>query len=296
VAALPAPRHRLSEPARTHAAEEQIAAWLAEPGWSVERQALTGGSNVVAVREGDDPTALLVVAHHDTVAGSGGADDNASGVVALAEVARLLAGVRLRRSVVLAAVDLEETGSFAGTEALVARLRRERPIAGGVVLESVAFSDPRPGTQQVPPGLGLLYPAQLRQARALGMAATWTLLLYRRSALPLVRAVGSAIAATAGPEAVLAVRDPLELPLGGGLLPLAVPTVRHFARSDHVALWRHGIPAILLTDTANLRNVRYHTAFDVPETLDYPRLADVAVATAFGIARLAGADWQAARR
>lgn len=285
--ALPAPRHRLSEPERTDAAERQVEAWLNEAGWSAERTPFDGGVNVVAVREGDERPALAVVAHHDTVAGSGGADDNGSGVVALVELARLLAPFRFRRSVVLATVDLEETGRFDGAEALIADLASR--LVGAVVFESLAFVDRRPASQRIPPGLGVLYPAQLERVRANGFAATWTLLVYRSTALPLARAVADGFAAAAGPDVSLLVRDPLDLPLIGRALPYVVPTVRHFARSDHTAFWRNGVPAILLTDTADLRNPRYHTPFDLPASLDYDRLADTVVATAFAICRLAGA-------
>jgi Zn-dependent M28 family amino/carboxypeptidase len=285
--ALPAPRHRLSEPDRTDAAERQVQAWLIEAGWTAQRQPFDGGANVTAIREGAEPAALAVIAHHDTVAGSGGADDNGSGVIALVELARLLAPFQFRRSVVLAAVDLEETGRFEGAEAMIRALAPR--LVAAVVFESLAFTDRRPGTQRIPPGLGVLYPAQLDRARANGFAATWTLLVYRSTSRPLARAVAAGFEATAGSEACLLVRDPLDLPLVGRALPYLVPTVRHVARSDHTAFWRNGIPAILLTDTADMRNERYHTPFDLPASLDYDRLADTVVATAFAICRLAGA-------
>jgi Zn-dependent M28 family amino/carboxypeptidase len=231
-----------------------------------------------------------VVAHLDTVAGSGGADDNGSGVVALLELARILAPLTFKRSVVLAAVDLEETGDFSGSEALIAELRTQRQVAGAVVFECIGFTDASPGSQRIPPGLGVLYPGQLRRAEALRMAGNWTLVVYRSTGLPLVRAVGEGLAAAAGDDTPLLVRDPLDLPLIGRFLPWIVPTVRHFARSDHVAFWRNGIPAILLTDTADLRNPRYHTGLDLPQSIDYQRVADTVAATALAICRLAAVD------
>jgi Zn-dependent M28 family amino/carboxypeptidase len=271
------------------AAEAFVASRLRDAGWATERQAFDGGANVVATRAGLDPTALVVLAHLDTVAGSGGADDNGSGVVALLELARLLERFTFERSIVLAAVDLEETGDFAGSEALIAGLSAERPVAGAIVFECIGFTDPRPGSQRVPPGLGVLYPGQLRRAEAAHMAGTWTLVVYRSTGLPLARAFAEGLVATAGAGATLLVRDPLDLPVIGPILPWLVPTVRHFGRSDHVAFWRHGIPAIQVTDTADLRNPRYHTGLDLPDSLDYARLADTVVATALAICRLSGA-------
>lgn len=286
--ALPAPRHRLSDPRRVEAAERLVESWLRDAGWAAERRRFEGGTNVVALREGAESEALAVVAHLDTVAGSPGADDNASGVVALAELARLLAPTSLRRSVVLAAVDLEEAGGFAGAEALIHELSAERQIAGAIVFDAIAVTDAQPGSQRIPPGLGLLYPDQLARARQLKMAGSWTLVVYRSSGLPLARAFGEGLAATAGSDAPMLVRDPEDLPIMGRVLPWVIPTVRHFARSDHIAFWRNAIPAIQVTDTADLRNPRYHSPFDLPATLDYQRLADTVVATALAIARLAG--------
>lgn len=271
------------------AAERSIVASLRGAGWTARREHFSGppgGWNVEALRDGAEPGTIAVVAHHDTVAGAGGADDNGSGVAVVLEVARLLARCRLRRSVLLATVDLEETGRFTGAEALIAR--HANRLAGAIVLESVGFVDSQPGSQRIPPGLGMLYPRQLRAARANGLAGTWTLVIYRSSSLALARAVTAALRAPGDPAVALAIRDPADLPIIGRALPWTVPTVRHLARSDHAAFWRRGVPAICVTDTADLRNPHYHRPDDRPATLDARRMADVAVATAFAVARLAG--------
>ena len=49
--------------------------------------------------------------------------------------------------------------------------------------------------------------------------------------------------------------------------------------SDHRNYWSAGIPAGMVTDTAMLRNKAYHTAEDVPERLDYVRMAKVVQGT-----------------
>ena len=291
VSALPAPRHRATDPRRMGAAERAIVAGLRDAGWHAYRRRVGGppaGWNVEALRPGESKQTLAVVAHHDTVAGSGGADDNGSGIAVLLEVARLLAPWRFRRSVLLATVDLEETGQFTGAEAVIALAARRTPIFGAIVLESVGFTDPTPGSQRIPRGLGLFYPRQLRAARENGLAGTWTLLIHRRSGDAIVRAMSAALRAQAGERGAFAIRDPLDLPYAGPLLRWLVPTVRHLARSDHAAFWRHGIPAICVTDTADLRNPHYHRPDDLPGTLDAPRMAEVAVATAFTVGRLAG--------
>lgn len=74
----------------------------------------------------------------------------------------------------------------------------------------------------------------------------------------------------------------------GPLLKRVVPAVRNFVRSDHAAFWEAGIPAIQVTDTANLRNPNYHRPSDTPDTLDYDRLKDIVLATAVAVHRIAG--------
>jgi hypothetical protein len=50
-------------------------------------------------------------------------------------------------------------------------------------------------------------------------------------------------------------------------------------------LWRAGVPAVLVTDTANFRNPHYHRATDTPETLDYGRMTAIVRATIVALAR-----------
>jgi Zn-dependent M28 family amino/carboxypeptidase len=101
--------------------------------------------------------------------------------------------------------------------------------------------------------------------------------------------VAEPLATIAGPDAVVTVRDPVDLPVGG-LLARVAPWVGHFARSDHSEFWKLGVPAIQITDTANFRNPHYHGATDTPDTLDYRRIADIAASTAVALIKLAQAS------
>ena len=73
---------------------------------------------------------------------------------------------------------------------------------------------------------------------------------------------------------------PADVPRVGPLLARTVPLVRQFARSDHVAFWEHGVPAVQITDTANFRDHAYHQPTDTPDRLDYPRMAQTVLAVA----------------
>ena len=83
----------------------------------------------------------------------------------------------------------------------------------------------------------------------------------------------------AGGKALL-LRDPADLPLVGTSLARRLPFVKHFSRSDHAPFWERGIPAVMLTDTAEFRNPYYHTPQDLSHRLDYSRIAQVVRATA----------------
>ena len=282
---------RLDEPrSRRHAgagmarAESYVARELESAGWPVRRQkfAVPGGNavgvNLIAGRSPAD--APIVGAHLDTVPGSPGADDNASALAALLELALILPEDRVR----LVVFDEEETGLH-GSRAL-ARDTADRPPAAVVVLECIGFYTSAAGTQRLPPGSAWLYPEQHRRLRRSGWPGDWTLLAYRRSSRRLTRMFAECLVHLSGQGSVLLARDPLDLPLAGPLLRRYVPLAEHFARSDHKPFWEAGVPAIQVTDTADFRNPHYHQPSDTPETLDYERIADIVAATAVTVSNL----------
>ena len=122
--------------------------------------------NVVATKYPDRPSQggelppLLIGAHYDTVSGSPGADDNASGLVVLLEVASQLSTQPLVRPVWLVAFCLEEQDRL-GSQAFVSRLRAEhRELAGAIILECVGFARSEVGTQQPPPAVPIAVPTR----------------------------------------------------------------------------------------------------------------------------------------
>jgi Zn-dependent M28 family amino/carboxypeptidase len=245
------------------------------------------GVNVVAVKQGEVPDALIVVAHHDTVPGSGGADDNGSGLVALIELARLVEPMRLHYTVILAAVDHEELG-FYGSQRLVEQLSSERAIVGAYVLEMLAYTSTAPGSQRLPSGIGALYPGQVKRIRSRESRGDFIAVIYQQQGTRLATAFAEGLTHLAGPHTAVLLRAPGDLPVIGPILTRALPVARDFARSDHVPFWQAGLTAVQLTDTANFRNPNYHGPEDLPDTLDYARLCDVTAATAWAVERLAG--------
>ena len=311
VESIPGPRNRLNAPAAMDEADALITeAWRAA-GWTTERQELElhgewglrdepsdgrpkkritryrelRGANLIATKAGRDTDAIVVAAHLDTVWNSPGADDNGAGVAVLLEVARLMAGDSLRRTVVLATPDFEEIGLI-GARELVRLLRRRHRVRGAIVFDPIGYMDPAPNAQKVPPGVEKLYPGQMARLAARDNAGDGVVAIHRRRSNDLVRVWAECAAAAIGRERVVMLRDPCDLPVIGLFLNL-VPLARNFSRSDHRRFWDKRLPAIQVTNTANFRNPNYHRPSDKPETLDYETLADVTVATVLAVRRLA---------
>jgi Zn-dependent M28 family amino/carboxypeptidase len=194
---------------------------------------------------------VLVGAHYDGVPGSPGADDNASAVAVLLEMARAFAADPPRRRVRLPAFDLEER-DLAGSRAYAAELHRQRqPLALMIALEMLGYADRRPGSQRYPPGLRYFYPDR----------GDFIGLIGNLRAMPQLRRAARVIRRSVPCEW-------LPVPWRGRVLP-------DTRRSDHAPFWDLGYPAIMVTDTADMRNPHYHTAGDRIETIDVDFLTAV---------------------
>lgn len=198
---------------------------------------------------------ILVGAHYDTITGSPGADDNASGIAALLELTRLFVTVETARTLCFVAFANEEPpfffwgqmGSRVYAEAAKARGENIRLMLSLEMLGS--YSD-RPGSQGYPPLLRHFYPDR---GNFIAMVSN------RASRKELQQLVAAFKAHSDFPVESLATFE-------------FVPGV---AWSDHLSFWRKGYPAIMITDTAFYRNDAYHTPDDTPEKLNYPAMARV---------------------
>ena len=202
---------------------------------------------------------LVVGAHYDSCADTPGADDNASGVAVLLELASALARTPPARRVDLVAFCTEEPPYFAtddmGSVHHARRLRDEgAAVAGVLVLEMVGCFRDEPGSQGYPvPALRLFYPGR---GNFLAVVGRWGEGAFTRQVRNRLRATAA-------------------LPVHSVNCPTLVPGVDF---SDHRSYWAAGFPAVMLTDTAFYRNPNYHTPRDRPDALDYGRMADVATA------------------
>ena len=224
--------------------------------------------NVIA-RFGPPGEARIVVgAHYDAMGLFGsnpGADDNASGTAGLLELARLLAAADLARPVELVAFTLEEPPFFA-TPKMGSRVHSDALVASGRRLDAMiglemigCFSEHQPWPSAL---LALIYP---RRGDFVGVVGEpFDSGLARR------------------------VKGWMRVPGGVPVYSFNGPTTMGTDASDHASYWRHGLPAVMVTDTAFMGNPRYHTAADTADTLDYGRMALVVDGVLNAVLHLAG--------
>jgi Peptidase family M28 len=205
----------------------------------------------------------LVGAHYDSVAGTVGADDNASAIAVQLEIARHLMLLKdaheLDLAVKFVSFPLEEPPAFGsrymGSSVYAHNARKSNEqIDGMICLEMVGYTCHDPGCQAYPfPLMFLDYPKQGDYIGIVGnfksreFARDLSKAFSKNPDLPVVR---------------------LTVPGGGYLLPSV-------GLSDHSSFWHTGYKAAMITDTAFYRNPHYHLSSDTMEKLDYGFMAQL---------------------
>ncbi len=253
-------------------AADYVEAQLKALGYEVKRQPFAVGKrsvhNLEAALPGEGPELVVVGAHYDTVPTTPGADDNASGTAAMIEIARALKGKKLKRSLRFVAFVNEEPPYFKtdlmGSVVYAKGLKAAgAKVKGMLSLETLGYYDTRPDTQSYPPGLSAFYPS----------TGDFVAIVGTGESRALVHRLVSSFRASA--------RFPSESIAAPGF-------VQGVDYSDHWSFAREGYPAVMVTDTAFMRNAHYHEPSDRAETLDYGRLARVTEGLAAAIEELAG--------
>jgi Zn-dependent M28 family amino/carboxypeptidase len=251
-------RNPFTSQRRLTAVESFIDKELASYGLSVESDYfLYRGKtfrNIIG-RQGAQRGGSLIIlgAHFDSVQGTPGADDNASGVAVLLEAARLLARARVLSQVLFCAFNLEEL-NMVGSGYFAKKLKSAgAKVAAMISLEMVGYTDSRPGSQKYPLGLKAFYPDR---GDFIGVIGNWnSASLLRRFTRQMRQVQGLPV-------------ETLSVPGNGGL----IPAVR---LSDHAPFWDAGYPALMVTDTSFFRNPHYHGSTDTLETLNLDFVAKV---------------------
>jgi hypothetical protein len=212
---------------------------------------------------------VLIGGHYDSVRGSPGANDNATGTAAVLELARLLVGQRLSRSVRLVAFVNEEAPFFQhhtmGSWVYARRCRaRGEQIVAMVSVETIGYYSDAMDSQHYPFPFGLFYP---RTGNFIGF-------------------VGNIASRSLVQRSLAAFRQHTAFPSEGVAAPGGMTGI---GWSDHWAFWQESYPALMVTDTALFRYAPYHTHHDTPDRVNYDRMARVVAGLAHVVTTLAHA-------
>lgn len=216
----------------------------------------------------DSKEIIIVGAHYDSVFGSPGANDNASGTAAVLEIARLLKGRALARTLRFVLFVNEEPPFFkTGLMGSLVYARRSQQrgerIVGMLSLETIGYYSDAPGSQHYPFPLNFFYPSTGNFVGFVGNIGSRQLVR---------RAIG-------------AFRRTTPFPSEGAAVPGGIVGVDW---SDHWSFWHEGYQALMVTDTALYRYYQYHGPHDMPGKLDYDRMARVVAGLARVVGELAG--------
>jgi Zn-dependent M28 family amino/carboxypeptidase len=249
-------------PQALKAAEEYVSQSFGALGYTPERQSFIylkqEVANVIAGRR-DASGYYILGAHFDTVAGTPGADDNASGVAVLLETARLAGSLSPPLPWAFIGFTTEEPPAFStpymGSRVYARRAKEQgETVKGMLCLEMVGYYRYEPNSQPLP------FPLQY-----LGYPTTgnFIALVADRRSRPLL----------AGLEQAL--KSGCHLPVSAIAIPFEGYILPESRLSDHANFWDQGYPAVMLTDTAFLRNPHYHGPGDVLANLDFDAMVEL---------------------
>lgn len=263
----------VDHPGALEGAAEYVQTRLGQLGLAVESQRFDAGGRSyrnLIVRLGPETADVIVIgAHYDVFGNNPGADDNASGVAGLIELARLLNGRVLARRVELVAYTNEEPPyfrtPFMGSAIHAAGLRSAgKHVPLMLSLECIGYFSDAPGSQAHPSRLlEAIYPTTGNFIALVGF--------YQDGAM--ARSVKAAM------------KGASDLPVHSINAPGFIAGVDF---SDHLNYAREGFVGMMVTDTAFYRNKAYHTREDTWDRLDYLRMAKVVDAVAAAVAVAAG--------
>lgn len=212
--------------------------------------------NVIASFNTQYAKRIIIGAHYDVCGDQQGADDNASGVTGLLELARLLKGNTIPYRIDLVAYTLEEppffdTGNMGSYVHAKSMKDEKADVYGMISLEMIGYFDDAKKSQDYPAGLlSLFYGCK---GDYITLVKKWSAKSFTRSFIRKYKRADTVKAKKfSAPRAVVGI-----------------------TLSDHDNYWKMGFDALMITDTSFYRNKNYHEATDTLETLDLGRMTRV---------------------
>jgi hypothetical protein len=234
----------------------------------------TNGENLVGVRHGTITQAhsVLLGAHYDTSENTPGADDNASGVAAMLEIASLLNGYPSDKTIEFAAFDLEEAGAVGSYYYVQQYLKDTMSVFDGAyIIDMIGYCSYEPGSQEFPDELNLLFPEAFKKVESNQFAGDFMVCIANEQSKFLSDMVDESNGASL-----------VKLMLKNGM---EIPTLM---RGDHASFWSRKIPAVFLGDGADTRNPNYNSSSDTSETIDFVFLVKNVKAILKAVAKATG--------
>jgi Zn-dependent M28 family amino/carboxypeptidase len=215
-------------------------------------------TNIICRYQVGEKKRLVIGAHYDVCGDTPGADDNASGIAGLLELARLIqeAQPELEYGIEFVAYTLEEPPFF-GTDNMGSAIHAKSlydnkvQVLGMICLEMIGyFTDAKESQRYPAPGLSLIYP---KTGNFITVAGLWSQRKLVNRITKIMRKTGA-------------------IPVVAFKAPKMLPGIDF---SDHRNYWKYDYEAVMITDSSFYRNPNYHQRTDTPDTLDYARMAEV---------------------
>lgn len=254
-------RNSVNAYAKLNAARDWIRLQMTLAGYRVRNHDFQAGGKTFSNLEweiaGQSSRVVVVGAHYDSAENCPAANDNGSGVAALLALSRYFKTLKEKPkcTIRLVAFANEEPPHFwhdSMGSLNYARMARKRgdEMKAMLSLETMGYYSDKAGSQQFPGPLALAYPN----------VGNYIVFVGDLKSGPLVQ------------QCVGSFRKHASFPSQGAALPGEVEGV---GWSDHWSFWGVGVPAVMVTDTAPMRYPHYHRPSDLPDKLDYARLARV---------------------
>ncbi len=232
---------------------------------STQRRTDQEYKNIIATTPVDNQKPFTVIgAHYDSCMELPGADDNASAVAVLLETAKVIGNLpkdKQPKNLIFVAYTLEEPPFF-GTNKMGSYVHAKSLVDAGVdvklmiCLEMLGYFSEEEDSQEFPvAGLGLIYPTVGNFVGVIGNMDSSSETKLMKKYMEMYSKLPT---------------EKMAFPFMESITGL----------SDHRNYWKFDIPAIMLTDTAFMRNKNYHTEFDTPDTLSYDKMAMITHALA----------------